>query len=375
MKSFSTNFLHSGHLFLNNEEYTKYKFIFLNNVIGFATFITFFIGLYRFHQHNISMSIIDISFSFIAIFLLYRLRKNKKSIEQIATILLTLSFLLFVAVFVLAPIQSTRLALFFLLGASAFFLKGSKIGLYWLLLSALTISAIHFGKLVNTHYTNADVLIAFVYLAAFYCILNVYESIKNAQRNHLLHMNENLENLVIARTLELEKEKELLQAMSSEDSLTGLYNRRKIEESFEYVKKQSERYKTDLSIVLMDLDLFKSVNDSHGHNVGDIFLKEIADVLKKSLREADIIGRWGGEEFIVLLPKTGLNDAKELIERVRKIIEATEFTDIGKRTASFGIAALDKDESLPILISRADKALYSAKEKGRNRVEIMDTSN
>ena len=208
-------------------------------------------------------------------------------------------------------------------------------------------------------------------------IFHLYEKIKTAQTKNLTDLNEDLENLVQQRTEELEtinneltKEKLVLQQLSSRDSLTGLYNRFKLEESFEYEQKQSRRYNTELSVILMDIDDFKSVNDNYGHNVGDIFLKEIAEILKTSFRDVDTVGRWGGEEFLILLPKTNLADSKQIAEEVRKKIELYSFAEIDNRTASFGVATHINNESLSNLLNRADKALYTAKENGRNRVEV-----
>lgn len=195
-----------------------------------------------------------------------------------------------------------------------------------------------------------------------------------------IFLNINLEQNVKQRILELESEngelkleKEALVKMSITDPLTGLYNRVKVEETFLYEQKQSVRHGNPLSIILMDLDYFKSVNDSYGHNIGDGFLKEIAKLLKELSRSTDVIARWGGEEFLIVLPKTDLNTAQEIAIKLVERIQATEFTDIGKRTSSCGVATLCKNESLSSIVQRADSALYLAKDNGRNRVEITNT--
>ena len=210
------------------------------------------------------------------------------------------------------------------------------------------------------------------------CIHNVIDegySISNTP----LFFNENLQENVKQRVRELEIEnkelklqKELLVEVSSKDPLTGLFNRIKIEEIFLYEQAQSIRYANQLSVVLMDLDDFKVVNDTYGHNVGDIFLKEISMVLQTTFRSTDIIGRWGGEEFLILLPKTSLKDAKELVNKFRGTIETTRFSVVGHKTASFGVAALLENESLIGIIERVDEALYLAKDYGKNRVEVVN---
>ena len=172
---------------------------------------------------------------------------------------------------------------------------------------------------------------------------------------------------VNARLIE---EKKTLEILSSTDKLTGLYNRYKFEETFTYEKRQANRYKTELCIVMMDIDNFKLVNDIYGHNEGDIFLQTISMELKKVFRDTDVIGRWGGEEFLILLPKTSINDAYDITQRVRKQIEEKIFEHVGSKTASFGITKIHQDDTLDIAIGRADLALYDAKKHGRNQVKI-----
>ncbi len=192
-----------------------------------------------------------------------------------------------------------------------------------------------------------------------------------------IEFNEKLEALVKKRTEELLlentkliEENKILTQMSTIDNLTGLYNRFYIKETFEYEKRQANRYETELSIVMIDVDDFKSVNDTYGHNEGDYFLKTISEELKKVFRDTDVVGRWGGEEFLVLLPKTTIDDAYVIAERLRKQIESKLFPHIGSKTASFGITKLHENDTLDIAIGRADKALYYAKENGRNQVKI-----
>ncbi|TET87659.1 MAG: GGDEF domain-containing protein [Sulfurovum sp.] len=374
MKSIIQNFLHSGYTFTEMERAKKYKVIFLNSVIGFATFIAFIMGLIRLQQKYILMGSIDLIFSFIFIFFLFRLRVSKDKIESIGNAFIFAAYLLFTATYILATNQLTRLELFFLLVASAFFLKGKQIGFYWLLGVIFTIIAVHFTK--PTHYSYLDIFTVSIYLVALYLILNVYEAIKDAQTYALQYLNEHLESLVKKRTEELEiantelkKEKESLKRISSTDQLTGLHNRYKIREIFDFEKAQSKRYKTDLSIIMMDIDHFKDVNDTYGHCIGDQFLKEVADILTGTLRETEMIVRWGGEEFLIIVPKANAEKIKEIAERLRETIEQKEFNDVGHRTASFGITTFIENDSLDSMVHRADNALYVAKEDGRNRVE------
>jgi len=178
-----------------------------------------------------------------------------------------------------------------------------------------------------------------------------------------------LESLEEENTL-LKLEKEVLLKRSTTDPLTGLYNRAKIQEIFLYEQQQFMRYGDSLSVILMDLDDFKDVNDSYGHNIGDRYLKELANVLTEFFRSVDIVGRWGGEEFLILLPKTSLKDAKETALRLKETINNIDCPKIGLQTASFGLATLNEHDTLSTVVSRADEALFRAKAFGKNRVEI-----
>jgi len=168
----------------------------------------------------------------------------------------------------------------------------------------------------------------------------------------------------------LKLEKEVLLKRSTTDALTGLYNRIKIQEIFLYEQQQFIHYGDELSVILMDLDDFKFINDTHGHNTGDTYLKTLAQTLGKFFRTVDIIGRWGGEEFIVLLPKTSLDEAKAKALEFRNIIKEMDCPKLGKRTASFGITTLVDNDNLSTFVGRADEALLRAKEKGKDRVVV-----
>jgi len=169
--------------------------------------------------------------------------------------------------------------------------------------------------------------------------------------------------------IRLKLEKEVLLTRSTTDPLTGLYNRDKIQEIFFYEQKQFIRHGDSFSIILMDLDDFKSVNDDHGHNVGDQYLKELAQTLSGFFRTVDIIGRWGGEEFIILLPKTSLDELKKLTIELREMINTMKCPIVGFRTASYGLSTIRQGDTLTCMVERADKALLSAKKRGKNCIE------
>ena len=166
------------------------------------------------------------------------------------------------------------------------------------------------------------------------------------------------------------------------DALTGFYNRRQLEERTKQEIASSRRQKTPLCAIMTDIDFFKKVNDTYGHTVGDLVLKTVSKVMRSQLREYDIAGRYGGEEFVILLPFTKIEEAKMVAERLRKAIE-NKVIDISKInpespekeihvTISLGVYQLKTEDKETDLINNADKALYKAKETGRNKVVINE---
>ena len=160
---------------------------------------------------------------------------------------------------------------------------------------------------------------------------------------------------------------ELLAEQATTDSLTGIANRRLLDDELERMIAQARRYHLPLSVVLMDLDDFKDVNDEHGHDTGDRVLVETVERVTASVRDADLIGRWGGEEFLLLAPHTDHEAACTLAERCRTAIRRSPM-EVGEVTASFGVATLDASDDARELFRRADLALYTAKQEGRDRV-------
>lgn len=182
-----------------------------------------------------------------------------------------------------------------------------------------------------------------------------------------------LEDAVAKRTEELQLSNEKLKKLASKDSLTGALNRGTFFERAKHIFTLSLRQKSPISFVLMDLDLFKIINDTHGHFIGDQVLVHFIHTIQNLLRKSDLVGRVGGEEFAILLPDTGIDDAFELAEKVRIAVANSSLEIDGKTvryTVSFGIGSSNSnDQSIDNLYKRADLKLYGAKDKGRNRVE------
>jgi diguanylate cyclase (GGDEF)-like protein len=166
---------------------------------------------------------------------------------------------------------------------------------------------------------------------------------------------------------------EKLKVLASRDSLTGTLNRGSFFETAQHLLELSQRQKLSASFVLMDLDHFKIVNDTHGHFIGDKVLIHFINTIQNFLRKSDLIGRVGGEEFAIFLPNTGINDAFLIADKIRKVIGNSILEVDGKKityTVSMGIESLEpKDHLIQDLFKRADLKLYGAKDKGRDRVE------
>lgn len=178
----------------------------------------------------------------------------------------------------------------------------------------------------------------------------------------------------VASALRQERQKEDLQDKASKDGLTGLYNHTLLIDLLEKEIKKQDRNGNEISYVMLDIDFFKKINDTYGHAAGDIVLKELSDILNASIRVDDIAGRYGGEEFGLVLPQIGLEDTYKLCNRIRQLLENHLF-NIGvasiQITVSMGVCHRKSSEFLYAenMIKRADEALYNAKKNGRNRVE------
>jgi polar amino acid transport system substrate-binding protein len=198
---------------------------------------------------------------------------------------------------------------------------------------------------------------AFIYrlLGIFVIILTIIAYFYNQKRK--LH-----------ERLELAYEK--LEKLAITDKLTGLYNRHKTDEILAGQKEFSSRYGSKFGIILLDIDYFKKINDKYGHHVGDSVLKDFANILKENSRNTDFVGRWGGEEFLIVVPHADIDSLVKFANILKEKIENHSFAVVEKITASLGVALYEKNEAVDRVLVRADEALYLAKAQGRNRVSF-----
>jgi len=203
------------------------------------------------------------------------------------------------------------------------------------------------------------------------------QTVEMLNRRVKMFQNESVYTKKIARNKQIEMESIIIQAqeVAQIDPLTFLHNRRMILKGLQDEVIRAQRYKTELTISVVDVDKFKSVNDTFGHIVGDEVLRQIAHQLRDGIRHPDVAGRYGGEEFLILLPnanqKAASEQAERLCKRIRETVVTVDNHDI-KISVSIGIAQYRADESWDSLLNRADNAMYKAKDKGRDRWELAD---
>ena len=167
---------------------------------------------------------------------------------------------------------------------------------------------------------------------------------------------------------------ENLKKAAINDDLTGAYNRKQMNESLKKSIEYKKRYQTSSSLIILDIDNFKAINDTYGHSAGDQILKQLVELLKTSLRNVDTVFRFGGEEFIILLPETNLAQAKNVADKLCKTISEYPMLEGKPITASLGVGEVIKDENIDSLLKRCDAALYQAKHMGKNQVMVADES-
>jgi len=234
------------------------------------------------------------------------------------------------------------------------------ISIFTLLTYGINIALLHLYRpqSINFHMEYLQWVVLALILVAFSIIGGYISSLR--------------QNLSIIKSQQA-KSIEIIQEMAIRDELTGLYNRRHVMELLDYEMNRSSRGGGIFCLAMLDIDHFKNVNDNHGHQVGDSVLQKVAMVMKNTLRNVEFCGRYGGEEFLIVLTQTDIRGALICAERVRSGVESMRFPDIGpdfRVTVSLGLTEYHRDDDVQKVIARADTALYLAKHNGRNRVEF-----
>lgn len=179
-----------------------------------------------------------------------------------------------------------------------------------------------------------------------------------------------LSYLFVALIARLQRLQARVEQLAATDSLTGVLNRRMYEITVRQEMARCRRYRQPLSLIMVDIDHFKQINDTLGHSRGDIVLRNIADAIADNLRESDYLFRYGGEEFVVLSPQTDIDGVDTLARRIKNNVEQLRIPGIPPLTISLGLVSSDQEMSHQDMLEKADEALYVAKARGRNRIEL-----
>ena len=324
-------------------------------ILVFFTLVNFFV------YHKYLLAGVELIASLISIFALMKL-KNPKTLQKAIVISSTNIFIFFL--FYLFVNQNVDNGLIWTIFLPIFIipLNGHKEGLYIsLFFYAIVFIVAYMGIGVWQHGVwNFHSYMRFVLASLVLVYITYITELAIYRSNVLLSKKEAKEIEYIQK----------LKEMSQKDYLTSLYNRRETSDLLAIEMKKFHRYDNAMALAIIDIDFFKNINDTYGHNRGDSVLVSFAQQLRDALRETDIVGRWGGEEFLIVFTHTDIKDAFKKCETLRKMIENKVFEEVGSVTCSIGLAAMEEGMDQDSLIEKADKALYEAKNNGRNRVYV-----
>lgn len=355
------NFLYSGFSFNEDENILQFKFKMLNSVLLIVAFFGTLVGLFGDLDINDMGPIhskVNYIYSFLTILLIFFLRLSKKNYETTANFLLAISFFTFTSTLIFVPQDEFRMIWFYFLIFVAYILTNSTQGLFYTVASVGTILLAHFFAELQLSQVAINTAVLGLFAGSFLSL--VYTAKIKDYENSLNRKNNSLNIL------------------ASTDHLTGIMNRRMFSEIFKRYFQTAQKDDFSLTFLLLDLDYFKNINDNYGHQIGDIVLKRFAETIEKVLSKSDIFARIGGEEFAILISKTKGKDAYIFAESIRREIENILMECDGHKiviTTSIGMTQSSRsDSSLDDIFSRADTALYRAKNEGRNRTCCVSAS-
>ncbi|MEA3420002.1 MAG: EAL domain-containing protein [Campylobacterota bacterium] len=380
------NFLQSGYEFSDDEYELKSKFKLMNTMFTVGLLLISILTFFLFLDGKIAFVIFNSIYVLVNVYLVYALRLSRNAYKYIIPVISLSALVLLAIVLVIYPEEQVRIAWFLVLIILSFFLGGSMLGMIATVLSMITIVAV--GYLIDTDMDEYTTLLAtaIVFLGAIF--IDQYERRSKKAREILLGINQGLEKKIKEETHKrvrlykknnqkliesaemLEEQKAVFEHLAHHDTLTSLPNRILFRDRLEHAINIAKRHSKKLAVLFMDLDHFKEINDSLGHQLGDEVLQIIAERLRKELRGSDSIARLGGDEFTVLIED--LKDDSEIGKVAQKLIQAVKEPIIVKShklylTVSIGISIYPDDgEDAETLLKNADAAMYSAKRSGRN---------
>lgn len=353
------NFLTSGLSFDEAEENQAFRFHFINALLLVVVVTTLaFVLLDKFGINHLVEPHLSISelYAFVALFVIWYLRRGKHTYRTGAWITVVASYIVFSSALIYMLNDELRIAWFYIFVVVTYVSLGNKVGLIAAVASIIVVSAAKFALRVPI---SDNAFFTFVLsLSVTGGITHTYTNLANSYFERLVF------NLNQLRTL------------ASKDPLTGLWNARAFYDMTDTLIRIGQRNITPYCTLFIDLDHFKMINDQYGHDTGDAVLCSVANCIARNCRESDIIGRIGGEEFVIFLPNTNAQGALLLAEKVRRDAESLmhSFPNNEQRavTLSIGVAESSaSDQTIATIQKRADMAMYAAKKQGRNRVSFL----
>jgi diguanylate cyclase (GGDEF)-like protein len=334
--------------------------------MSLAIIFLLFLGSVALYEKNIPLAVTDYLIALMVILNLVYLH-NTKRIEVSILLGITMTACFFFWLLIYGGVGRTAFVWYYTFPLYSVFVLGPKRGT---IMAVLLIMAAVIFFAVDKHFPTLaqypmDFKIRFVpsyLIVALFSYLS--ENFRDRTQIKLKTAYDTMELKVQERTAELQEKNEQLQIVSQTDALTGLKNRMKLDEMLQYEIAMAERYpERKFCIILMDLDHFKNVNDTYGHIAGDQVLVRFAAVLKKNTRTTDTLGRWGGEEFLMICPSMDIDNIYMLSEKLRRAISEEVFPIVERLTTSVGVTCYKKGDNINSIVKRADKALYKAKEE------------
>jgi diguanylate cyclase (GGDEF)-like protein len=352
------NFIYSGFVFGEDEDLLKYKFRMINSILVIVAFFAALVGLLSdlgINDIGPIHSKVNYVYSLLTITLIFFLRSSRENYTTTANLLLIVSLLSFMSCLIFVPQDEFRMIWFFLLVFVAYMLNGTISGVLFTAASIGVILITHF--LIDLHLSQVAINSAVLGLVIGSFLAETYtKKITGYERR-------------------LQKKNAELKVLASTDDLTGIMNKRIFQEVSKRYFKTAQRDRDSLTLLLFDLDLFKEVNDTYGHQVGDKLLIRFVEILESFLRKSDILARVGGEEFALLLFNTDFEGAYALAEKIREEVKHHPFTydrhNISMTTSIGATQLRESDASFDEIFARADKALYQAKADGRNKTRLI----
>jgi len=348
------NFFYSNFEFGDDETLLKFKFKMMNSVLVIIAFFSVLFGLMSdlgINDIGVLHAKVDYVYGSFAVLLMIFLRRSKTNYTVASHAILIASTATFFSALVNVPQDEFRIIWFYLMIFLAYMLNGSRSGLFYTVASIVIILGSHYFFDLKLSQVAINSAVLGLVIGSF--LSHVYTK-KIGDYEKTLH-----------------EKNEMLKLLASTDGLTGIMNKRIFDEVSKHYFETVQRDGLELSLLMLDLDNFKDINDTYGHQIGDLILIQFAETIKPLIRKSDVFARIGGEEFAVLLFKTDTAGAEILAEKiheaVKNVVVKCERKDISV-TTSIGVTENKKtDVSFEEILLRADTALYQAKDNGRNR--------